>query len=109
MRWRQCGKTGEFVPIDEGARLHGNRSASIHGDITPFVSPVDGSVVSDRHQLREHNLRNNVVNSHEFGTQHWDEKRKERDRFYTGQHTRAESFARKQEIYNTMIRAEREG
>jgi hypothetical protein len=108
MRWRQCGKTGEFIPIDESARREGVLGG-IHGDIESFVSPVDGSIISDRKQLREHNKRNNVVNSDEFGTQHWDEKRKERDRFYTGQHTRAESLVRKQEIYETIIRAEREG
>jgi hypothetical protein len=108
MRWRQCAKTGEMIPIDESAKRMG-MGAAIHGDVTPFVSPVDGSIISDRRQLREHNLRNNVVNSDEFGTQHWDEKRKERDRFYTGQHTRAESLVRKQQIYETIIRAEREG
>jgi hypothetical protein len=34
---------------------------AIIGDIEPFVSTVDGSVISSRRDLREHNARNNVV------------------------------------------------
>jgi len=32
-------------------------------DIPDFVSPVDGSIVKGRAGLREHNIRNNVVNT----------------------------------------------
>jgi hypothetical protein len=70
----------------------------IHGDIESFVSPVDGSVISDRKQLREHNKRNNVVNSHEFSQDFLDRKKKERDRLYTGEKTTAEKYARRCEI-----------
>jgi hypothetical protein len=64
MRWRQVyneekGKY-ELVPITDSSRAKAS-SADIHGDIEPFRSPVDGSVISDRKQLREHNKRNNVV------------------------------------------------
>lgn len=31
----------------------------------PFRSPVDGSIVSSRRELQEHNKRNNVVNTHD--------------------------------------------
>ena len=31
----------------------------------PFKSPVDGSLVSSRRELQEHNKRNNVVNTHD--------------------------------------------
>jgi hypothetical protein len=34
---------------------------TIVGDIEPFVSVVDGSVISSRRALREHNARNDVV------------------------------------------------
>lgn len=30
-----------------------------------FKSPVDGSIISNSHELREHNKRNNVVQLHE--------------------------------------------
>ena len=39
---------------------------AVHGfipDIADFVSPVDGSIVRGRAGLREHNIRNNVVNT----------------------------------------------
>jgi len=113
MRWKQSlnEETGkyEFIPIDESARQASPRSAQIWNDVQSFVSPVDGSVISDRKQLREHNERNNVVNSSEFDQGFLDRKRKERDRLYTGQHTTAEKFERKQEIYNNIMRLEREG
>jgi hypothetical protein len=35
-------------------------------DITPFRSPVDGSIITGRASLREHNLRNNVVQTEEL-------------------------------------------
>ena len=110
MRWRQKineDGTSEFVPLDSAARLR-STGASIHGDITPFVSPVDGTVVSDRAQLREHNKRNNVVNTSEFDTNHWEKKAKERADFFEGRHTKVETFERKRELYETWIQAERE-
>jgi len=39
------------------------RATAVMGDLPDFVSPVDGSIVSGRAGLREHNLRNNVVNT----------------------------------------------
>jgi hypothetical protein len=75
-----------------------NRTAALHGDIDSFVSPVDGSVISDRKQLREHNKRNNVVNYAEFeGTK----------QPVTGENTPAQTYARKQELYEVLNRAER--
>ena len=111
MRWRQCAKTGEMIPIDEAARKQegvGAASASVHGDIVSFVSPVDGTVISDRKQLREHNKRNNVVSADEFTPEFYAEKAKKRADFYQGKHTTAESLKRKQAIYETWIQAERE-
>ncbi len=57
MRWRQDRITGKLIPTDEAAARR-DAGAAVHGDITPFVSPVDGTVISDRKQLREHNKRN---------------------------------------------------
>ena len=39
------------------------RATAVMGDLPDFVSPVDGSIVSGRASLREHDLRNNVVNT----------------------------------------------
>ena len=49
----------EIPDMDDGRP----RGAAIIGDITPFVSSVDGSIISSRRDLRNHNARNNVVNT----------------------------------------------
>ena len=63
-RWT---KEGKLVTVDEWYALYGNdnqsNTAVIRGDITPFKSMVDGTVINSRKDLREHNLRNNVVNT----------------------------------------------
>ena len=107
-RWRQDAETGKLVPIEENHRRT-DGGACIHGDIQAFVSPVDGTVISDRKQLREHNKRNNVVNTEEFSQSFWDKKAKERADFYNGVHTREETLVRKREIYENIMRLEREG
>ncbi len=107
MKWRQDANTGKLIPIDrERKKISG---AFIHGDIAAFVSPVDGSIISDRKQLREHNKRNGVVSADEFTPEFYARKAKERARFYNGEYTRKEQFQRKQEIYNIIERLEREG
>ena len=106
MRWRQDRHTGEFIPIDESARTF--RASAIHGDIQSFVSPVDGTVITDRKQLREHNKRNNVVSASEFDQNYYDGKAKERSDFFQGKHDRKETLERKQELYEKWTQLERE-
>lgn len=93
--WNEEAGKSEFIEI--GQDSSSSQGAAVHGDIRPFVSPVDGSVISDRKQLREHNLRNNVVNYHEFDGQ----KAPKTDE-------RQESLKRKREIYERVIAAERQ-
>jgi hypothetical protein len=59
--------------------------------------------------LREHNKRNNVVNAAEFTPEFYAKKAEERARHYQGRRTKKESFVRKQQIYEIMMRAERNG
>jgi hypothetical protein len=109
LRWIQKVNddgTSRFVPADEAAQA---AHTAIHGDIETFVSPIDGSVISDRAQLREHNKKHNVVNAAEFTPEFYAGKAKERADFYQGKHTTAETLVRKQEIYETIMRAERNG
>ncbi|HAU29881.1 MAG TPA: hypothetical protein DCW68_07245 [Rhodospirillaceae bacterium] len=44
---------GDFVPVEEYRRPM-LAVMQVMPDITPFVSPVDGSLISSRAQLREH-------------------------------------------------------
>ncbi len=103
-RVRKDGTT-YMEPRDEAARRIG--TAAIHGDIEAFVSPVDGTVISDRKQLREHNERNGVVNTAEFGTDHWDRKAKERADFYEGKRTARQTQKDRMEINEIINHLER--
>jgi len=95
-KWRQNKVTGELIPIDAAARRQDG--AYIQGDIQSFVSPIDGTVISDRKQLREHNKRHGVVNAAEFSKEFYEGKAKDRARLYTGEHSTAEKQARGEEI-----------
>jgi hypothetical protein len=60
-----------------------NSGVLICPDISPFKSIVDGTVITGRRALREHNKRNDVTFTEDFrGT--WASKRKERDSMYSG-------------------------
>lgn len=111
-RWRQVYNEEkdkyELVPIDESARVRGAvQGSAIHGDIQSFVSPVDGTVISDRKQLREHNKRNNVVSAAEFSDEYYARKAEERRRSMSGEYSRQEQLERKREIYESWVHHER--
>ena len=80
--WVQDPITGKLVPKEEyygpGREVH-----HIAGDIEPFVSHVDGSVIRSRKDLREHNARNGVVTA-EFDTAAIKQRTAERDALYGG-------------------------
>ena len=54
----ECGASMERVLTAPKMILHTK-------PFEPFKSPVDGSIVSSRRELQEHNKRNNVVNTHD--------------------------------------------
>jgi len=68
MRYAQTGKTeyaedgsilrSGFDAVQEGVEAHNH---FVHGDITAFRSSVDGSIISDRKQLAEHNRKHGVT------------------------------------------------
>ena len=61
---------------DNGCRLY------IHADVEPFQSVVDGTVVTGRTALREHNKRNDVTQVDKGVEQDWARNQKARDNFY---------------------------
>ena len=80
-RYRYNPQTKQMEEINEQPRT--DFGVLVCPDISPFKSIVDGSVVTGRRALREHNKRNNVTNPADFeGT--WSAARKERDRMYSG-------------------------
>lgn len=108
-RWRQVVNedgTSRFVRIDEAKTRQ--RSHAIHGEISRFVSPIDGSVIDDRKQMREHCERHGVVPAQEFSADHYRQKAEERARFFTGESTRQETHQRRQQMWEIANRLERE-
>lgn len=61
----QDKETGEWVEVQR-SRSSGH---FVRGDVEPFVSPVDGSLIGSASQLREHNRRNGVVSMDDWGNQ----------------------------------------
>jgi Fic family protein len=57
----------------------------IQQDITPFVSPIDGTVISSRSNLREHMKRHDVVLADDY-KEHREAKAKERQSRIAGTH-----------------------
>jgi hypothetical protein len=47
--------------VDAIPEAQGDSFPAIIGDIQPFVSPIDGTVLGSRRDLREHCARHNVV------------------------------------------------
>lgn len=64
--WIQDRKTGKLVPKEEYVRQE-SQSAYVMGDLESFVSPIDGTVISDRGHLRAHNKRHGVTNMADYG------------------------------------------
>lgn len=54
---------GQLIPKEELNAHEENRRGApmVAGDYAPFVSPVDGTVISGRAAFREHCLRHNVT------------------------------------------------
>ena len=80
-RYVQHPITLKLIPAEEYVRPDMTRH-SIHGEIEPFVSHVDGTVIDSRKKLREHNERHGVVSAAEMGNE-GEQAKKEREKFYT--------------------------
>jgi hypothetical protein len=63
--WVQDPETGKLIPKEE-YRRESQTSAYIQGDISSFVSPIDGTPITDRGQLRRHMAQHGVTNSADY-------------------------------------------
>jgi len=70
---------GKLIPKEEyqGDNTR-NQSSHIMPDIEPFVSPVDGTTISSRPHLREHNRKHGVTNSADYPKEYVAKRGKER-------------------------------
>ena len=80
-RYIQHPITLKLVPAEEYVRP--DRSHAVHGDIEPFVSHLDGTMITSRKDLREHNKRHGVVTAKELGNE-GERFKKAREDFYAG-------------------------
>ena len=106
MRWRQDKDTGEFVPMDAAAAKHDGHF--VIGDIEPFRSPIDGEVITDRKQYREHCEKHGVVPASEFSAEHYAKKAQEREDFFNRKRSPQEERRNKMDAYEALMKAERE-
>lgn len=94
-----------MIPVDQAAAKHDG--VSLHTAFEPFVSPLDGTVINGRAEYRDHCKKHGVVPAAEFTQEFYDRKAAERASTFQGGHSRQETLARKREIYENMMRAER--
>lgn len=82
-RYRYSQTTKEMEEVtNEQVRPEGF-GVLVSGDISPFKSSVDGSVITGRRGLREHNKRNQVTFTEDFRG-HWDSEASKRAKMHTG-------------------------
>jgi hypothetical protein len=81
-RYRQNPKTLEMELLSDNTQPR-DRGILVCPDITPFKSIVDGTVITGRRALREHNKRNQVTFTEDFRG-HWEHTAKERAKVYSG-------------------------
>ncbi len=66
-----------------------------------FKSPIDGSIISTKQQLHEHNKRNNVEQTTDGHFQDWKSGQDKRDDFYLGKTGKEERIeAIKETLYH---------
>ena len=59
----------EYTPPE--GKLH------VQEDIKPFKSPIDGTIINSRSDLRRHNKQHGVTDSRDYSKEHYEKKAKE--------------------------------
>ena len=66
--YKRDDETGKFILKQEWQEKYGadvRQTSSVH-TMEAFKSPIDGSIISDGRQLREHNKRHGVTNTSDY-------------------------------------------
>ena len=112
MKWLQDRDTGKMYPADEAAFKRDNKQGQgfffVRGNIDAFKSPIDGTEIKNNRQYQDHCRKHNVVPSAEFSPEFFERKKRERESFFGGEHTKAQKLRRKQEIHEHWTRLERQ-
>ena len=99
-RYRWNDKTQRLEEIANSEQIHGHM---IMPDIEPFISPIDGSVVSSRSRWREHDKRHGVTNASDFKEQ-WARQAKERQALLAGRSDKKARIAALVDAYDKVTR-----
>lgn len=78
-----------------------NKSAYVPKDMESMKSPIDGSVITCRGKLREHNRKHGVTDIRDYGSSYFDRKEKERHNNLIG-NTRAAKSERIETIKEVL-------
>jgi hypothetical protein len=84
-------------------RLAANAPA-VQKNIEPFKSPIDGSIISCRSQLRQHNKKHGVTDIRDYGEQHFAKRGEEMYRERVGETPQAKR-ERQQLIEHNLYKA----
>jgi hypothetical protein len=87
--YKQDPATGEFLPLTKWEETYGKSpkrtmAKGLGSDIESFVSPIDGTIVTGRASLREHNERNGVTNIADYDAGYFEKRGKEMKAEATG-------------------------
>ena len=102
-RWVWDPKVNDLVEVSPDYVQPRPEAPNIFGDIQEFRSTVDGTMITSRSKLREHNKRNNVTFAEDFKGE-WAKAQAKREEFYTSGGDRE---ARREAIREALERGRR--
>jgi hypothetical protein len=85
--------TGELIEAEKYTPPAKSKGPIIVTDIAPFVSPIDGSVISGRASMRDHMRQHGVTHTQDYANT-WQEQAKERADPRRGRAGRIEALRR---------------
>lgn len=74
----QCPETGKLVPRETLAPTPRPNAPMVMKGHEPFKSPIDGSIISTRQQLADHNKKHGVTNVSDYSPGYIEKKARER-------------------------------
>jgi len=112
--WVWCENRKTLIPKEEFYDAPLEKGPLVCGDIQEFVSTVDGSIITGRAALREHNKRNGVTYAEDFKDQ-WAKQAQERADYLAGRGKRTirgehikEAIEKLRSGYRPQVRRESE-
>lgn len=88
MRYVQDPETGKLVPASE-YRTNEVQAAYVIGDLESFKSPIDGTLITDRAQLRHHHKKHGTTDSRDYSQEYYNKAEVRRDNDLNGKGARA--------------------